>query len=187
MHLNNGKLKNNSNFAVKIYLKTMKTLLLKFCRFILPLLGVSSIMSCEGLIIEPRMEYGVPHSSFEVKCKVIDSKTNANVKGITLTPGEMHMYIDEQGKEINHFNPLAEGIQSETGIYLLKGTMFHGCCDAPVLHVKLNDLDPKQDGNYKDSIYVVPLTKVKDADKGSNWYKGEYGADVTLKAEQIDK
>ena len=38
------------------------------------------------------------------------------------------------------------------------------------LHIKLTDPDPSSDGHYKDSIYVLPLQKIKDADK--NFHQG---------------
>lgn len=165
MHLSNGELMNN----------TMKNLFIKFCRVVLPILGFSSLLSCEGLIINNMVDHGVPHSTFKVKCKVVDSKTKNPVRGIILTPGER----DRGDNDI--FIAISEGVEGDSeGNFYLNGICYYNYDE---LHVKLIDLDPLKDGSYKDTIYVVPLTKIRDSKE--NWNKGTYGANVTLEAEQV--
>lgn len=142
----------------------MKNLIFKLSRIALILFGFSAAIACL------REEYGTPYSTFEVKCKVIDSETKREVKGIMLTPGDLWNGI---------FDAIGEGVKSDTGIYELKGTKLAG----PQLYIKLTDLDPKADGHYKDSIYVVPIAKIEDSKK--NWITGTYATDVTLEAEQV--
>ena len=66
----------------------MKDLFLRFCRWVLPFLGVSAVIACDGVL--PAPEYGVPPSGyddmlcmygtpvvgFSVKGKVVDSEGN---------------------------------------------------------------------------------------------------------------
>ena len=55
------------------------------------------------------------------------------------------------------------------------------------LHIKLTDPDPSSDGHYKDSIYVLPLQKIRDADKNSAWSQGTYDTETTIKAESVNE
>ncbi len=149
----------------------MKKLFLKLCKLGLAVLGTSWMMSCSAML-----EYGTPFSKFEVKCKVIDSETKAPVKGIMLTPGEKRTFKDDI------FIAISEGVVSNTGIFELSGTNYY---DPHEIQIKLTDLDPKKHGHYKDSIYVVPLEKLRDSKQ--NWNSGTFGADITIEAKQVEE
>lgn len=114
-----------------------------------------------------------------------DAESGAAVKGVKLTPGYAFTYTDENGQEVDGFEPYADAVETGDGVFEMSGKIFISDGGYDELHVKLTDLDPAADGHYKDSIYVVPMEKIKDAEKGSHWNDGTYGADVTVEAEQV--
>lgn len=70
----------------------MRDLFLRFCRWALPLLGISGVISCDNVIQSPDMygcppapEYGVPVMEFRMKGKVVDSQSEQPIKGIAVT------------------------------------------------------------------------------------------------------
>lgn len=70
----------------------MRDLFLRFCRWALPLLGISGVISCDNVIQSPDMygcppvpEYGVPVMEFRMKGKVVDSQSEQPIKGIAAT------------------------------------------------------------------------------------------------------
>ena len=64
----------------------MKDLFLRFCRWALPLLGITGVVSCEifapVMYGSPPVEYGVPTMDYRVTGTVTDSQTGEPVKGI---------------------------------------------------------------------------------------------------------
>lgn len=163
-------------------MKIMKDIITRISRWLLAAIGVAAVSGCDGDGgFLPAPEYGVPYASFEVKCTMVDSETGAPVKGVRMAAGIFDPYIDEHGNAIEYIK--AEGIESEGGRYTFNGYTDIG--ELNELQIKLTDPDPEKDGHYKDSVYVVPIQKLKDPEKDDNWYIGTYGADVTLEAEQV--
>ena len=156
----------------------MKNLIIKFCRWALAALGLAGAASCDGGM---RVEYGSPYCSYEVKCKVVDSETSKVVKGVRLTPGVAYTYTDESGQKVDGFYAFEDASDNGNGEYTMSGTRYDG--DFREIHIYLTDPDPAADGHYKDSIYVVPLERVRDADDKEHWNVGLYAADVTIEAE----
>lgn len=157
----------------------MKNLIFKILRWMAGMLGVTAAASCDSvddLISAP--EYGVPYAAFEVKCKVVDSVTGNPVKGVMMTPGFTYSYGNMSGFQ-------QTGLSSEIsdGVFEITGHQDIGA-DYNKLEVKLTDKDPATDGHYKDTVYVISLEKIKDADSG--WCEGTYAADVTVEAEQVE-
>jgi len=163
----------------------MKEIFIKVCRWALAITGLAAAASCDDGPIWGAVEYGTPHCDFQVKCRVTDAESGAAVKGVKLTPGYAFTYTDENGKEVDGFEPYADAVETGDGAFEMSGKIFISDGGYDELHVKLTDLDPAADGHYKDSIYVVPMVKIKDAEKGSHWNDGTYGADVTIEAEQV--
>ena len=64
----------------------MRDLFLRFCRWALPLLGITGVVSCEifapVMYGSPPVEYGVPTMDYRVTGTVTDSQTGEPVKGI---------------------------------------------------------------------------------------------------------
>lgn len=162
----------------------MRNLIVKLCHRLLAFMGLAGAFSCDGggLGFIGKDEYGTPHCNFEVKCKVIDSETKSPVKGVVLTPGHAYSHPDENGEKKEDFFPYSAETSVE-GAVEMKGTIYAG--DYDEIHIRLTDPDPAADGHYRDTIYVVPMEKIKDAEKGSHWNAGTFGADVTLEAEQV--
>lgn len=163
----------------------MKEILIKVCRWALAITGLAAAASCDDGPIWGAVEYGTPHCDFQVKCRVTDAESGTAVKGVKLTPGYAYTYTNEDGEKVDGFEPYADAVETEDGVFEMNGQIYISNGEYDELHVKLTDLDPAVDGHYKDSIYVVSLEKIKDAPKGSHWNDGTYGADVTVEAEQV--
>lgn len=161
----------------------MRDIIIKVCSWLLTAMGLGAISGCNGLPFIPKSEYGTPHCSYEVKCRVVDSEKGSPVKGVKLTPGLKYTATDEAGNKVEQFYPMTEGEISDEGYFEMAGKKYDGEYDE--LHIRMTDPDPEKDGHYKDSIYVVDLTKIREADKKDHWSAGTYGADVTLKAEEM--
>ena len=162
----------------------MKEIISRMCRWTLAMLGVSGVTACNesgGGFHDYPVMYGTPYCSYEVKCRVIDSETKTPVRGVRLVTGLPDSFtLDDNGNIVKYFNPWDEAVEKGDGVYLMAGSMAMG----ESIAVKLEDLDPSADGHYRDTVYVIPLEKIKESDKGS-WHMGTYGADVTVEAEQI--
>lgn len=166
----------------------MKDQFLKLCHWALAAMGMASATSCEnGWFENNRMEYGTPYCSFEVKCKVVDSKSGIPVKGVKMTPGYKIQYKNEQGEIVEGFQKFQEeGVVIENGECELSGRKWLSNGKKEELQIQLTDLDPAADGHYKDTVYLVTMEKIKDKNPDEAWNVGTYAANVTLKAEEVD-
>ena len=158
----------------------MKDLTTRFSKWALAMLGFSSAAACE--LFDAPVEYGAPFCHFDVKCRVVNAQTQEPVKGIQMTPGYVHETTHEDGTTSTQFHPLDEAVTSEDGHFRFTGKTFMSSGDFSKLHLQLKDLDPATDGHYKDTVYVVPMQKIKD---GEGWNEGTYSADTTLEAEPV--
>ena len=164
----------------------MRNIITKISRWVLAAMGFAAVSGCDGEGgFMPAPEYGVPHASFEVKCTMVDSETGAPVKGVKMATGDTYTFTDENGEAVTEFYEMCEGTERENGVYELYGIKDIGAGEYDEIHIRLTDPDPAADGHYKDSIYVVPMNKIKDKDKNDNWSVGTYGTEVTLEAEQV--
>ena len=50
----------------------MKNIIIRICKWLLPLFGVSAV-SCDEGGFQPSDEYGTPHADFEIKGRVLES------------------------------------------------------------------------------------------------------------------
>ena len=151
-----------------------KTLPLQLPPQIYAVPGIECNVYFENLVLTLKPD----NYAFEVKCKVIDSVTGNPVKGVMMTPGFTYSYGNMSGFQ-------QTGLSSEIsdGVFEIRGHQDIGA-DYNKLEVKLTDNDPATDGHYKDTVYVISLEKIKDADSG--WCEGTYAADVTVEAEQAE-
>lgn len=84
----------------------MKDLFLRFCRWALPMLGVSAAISCDNVLQTPDMygcppapEYGVPVMEYRLKGKVTDSYSGKPIPGVQVTATDAEpVYTSEDGK-----------------------------------------------------------------------------------------
>ena len=144
----------------------MKNLFLRFCRWALPILGISATVSCDNVINTPDMygcppaEYGTPTMEFRVSGKVTDSATGNPIKGISVT-------CDDVWED-------PEVITSKTGEFVYESTGF----PEDKVKLKFTDIDYQNDGSYIPSELEVELTKVKDG--SGTWDFGLYIADDVM-------
>ena len=141
----------------------MKDLFYRFCRWALPFLGVSTVISCDNVFDSPDMygtqvaEYGVPVMEYKVSGKVTDKDTGAPIKGIEVTSEES----------------LAQVFTSETGEFTCEGATFP---DDKVT-ITFKDIDGEENGAYLTQEIEVAVEK---SENGSGWFAGVYIADDVL-------
>lgn len=159
----------------------MKRIFYRFSRWLLASMGLTAVASCSkdsGFIAE----YGVPYCTYDVKCRIVDSRTKEPVDGLSLIPGSVYSSADENGMFVEQFRDFSNPVTNSTqGVYLLKG-MFSGWDNEYYgqMFIKMHDLDTNANGNYKDTVYIVPLKFVGEAE--GTWYNGKYVEDITLEA-----
>lgn len=140
----------------------MKELFLRFCRWALPLLGITGVVSCEifapVMYGSPPAEYGVPTMDYRVTGTVTDSQTGEPVKGIKI---ESETLIGPQ-------DPV---ITSETGEFVYEDTWY----PHDKITLQFTDIDPLEDGSYMPRTVEVELKKIQDGD--GRWYNGVYVAE----------
>ena len=143
----------------------MKELFLRFCRWALPLLGITGVVSCEifapVMYGSPPAEYGVPTMDYRVTGTVTDSQTGEPVKGIKI---ESETLIGPQ-------DPV---ITSETGEFVYEDTWY----PHDKITLQFTDIDPLEDGSYMPRTVEVELKKIQDGD--GRWYNGVYVAEGLL-------
>ena len=143
----------------------MKDLFLRFCRWALPLLGITGVVSCEifapVMYGSPPAEYGVPNMDYRVTGTVTDSQTGEPVKGIKI---ESETLIGPQ-------DPV---ITSETGEFVYEDTWY----PHDKITLQFTDIDPLEDGSYMPRTVEVELKKIQDGD--GRWYNGVYVAEGLL-------
>ena len=149
----------------------MKDLFLRFCRWALPLLGVSAAISCDGVINTPDMygcpvaEYGTPTMEFRVKGKVTDSVTGQPVKGIAVSTDD-----DWEDPEV---------ITSDNGEFVYESYAF----PSDKILLKFKDSDSGENGFYMDEELEVMLKQVEPG--SGTWDEGLYIAeDVLVKMDE---
>ena len=129
----------------------MKELFLRFCRWALPLLGITGVVSCEifapVMYGSPPVEYGVPTMDYRVTGTVTDSQTGEPVKGIKV---ESETVIGPQ-------DPV---ITSETGEFVYEDTWY----PHDKITLQFTDIDPLEDGSYMPRKVDVELKKIQDGD-----------------------
>lgn len=159
----------------------MKRIFYRFSRWLLASMGLTAVASCSkgsGFIAE----YGAPYCTYDVKCRIVDSQTKAPVDGLSLTPGSVYFYTDENGMNTERFRDFSYPVTNNTqGVYVLKGE-FPGWSKEYYgqMFIKMHDLDSQAQGNYKDTVYIVPLKFAGEAE--GTWNNGKYVEDVTLEA-----
>lgn len=138
----------------------MKNLFHRFCRWALPFLGVSTVISCDNVFQSPDMygtqvaEYGVPVMEYMVKGKVTDAESGQPVKGIEVTSEESYVQV----------------YTTENGEFTCEGMTFP---DGAV-SLTFKDVDGEENGLYEQKQIEVPVEKSED---GSGWFAGIYIAE----------
>ena len=142
----------------------MRDLFLRFCRWALPLLGITGVVSCEifapVMYGSPPVEYGVPTMDCRVTGTVTDSHTGEPVKGIKV-----------QSESLDAPDPV---ITSETGEFVYEDRWY----PHKKITLEFTDIDPFEDGAYMPTTVEVELTQVQDGD--GRWYDGMYVAEGLL-------
>lgn len=135
----------------------MKDLFLRFCRWALPMLGITGIISCDNVIESPDM-YGCPPVMYgpepvalmqvKVTGKILDGNTGNPVKGISVSCDQ-----DIEDPEV---------ITSSTGEFVYESQAY----PTEKLALKFEDADYSEDGSYIPDVVEVELTKSEDDSSG---------------------
>ena len=140
----------------------MRDLFLRFCRWALPLLGISGVVSCEifapVMYGSPTVEYGVPVMDYRVSGVVTNSETGAPVKGIKVKAADG--WSQDDGV-----------VTSETGEFVYEDSWY----PHDKITLEFTDVDPFEDGAYMPQTVEVKLEYVEGDD--GRWYSGLYVAD----------
>ena len=140
----------------------MRDLFLRFCRWALPLLGISGVVSCEifapVMYGSPPVEYGVPVMDYRVSGVVANSETGAPVKGIKVKSADG--WSQDDGV-----------VTSETGEFVYEDSWY----PHDKITLEFTDVDPFEDGAYMPQTVEVKLEYVEGDD--GRWYSGLYVAD----------
>lgn len=148
----------------------MKNLFLKLCRAILPLFGVTTVISCDNVILGPDMygspvaEYGTPIMGFRMTGKVVDSITGDPVKGIAITNADPELMWESADTVFT----------ADDGSFDVRGYDF----PSEKRLLKLTDVDGKQNGLYLSDDVEVSLVKTEAGD--GRWFSGVYIAEDVL-------
>lgn len=147
----------------------MKDLFLRFCRWALPMLGVTGVISCDNVIESPDM-YGCPPVMYgpepvalmqlKVTGRILDGDTGEPVKGISVSSDQ-----DFEDPEV---------ITSSTGEFVYESQAY----PTKKILLKFEDVDYFEDGAYMPSEIEVELVKVQDAEGA--WHEGYFVAEDVL-------
>lgn len=139
----------------------MRDLILRFCRWALPLLGVSAAISCDNVIQAPDMYGSPPVMEFRISGKAVDAKTGEPVKGIAVT----------------HINPEDQYERPDTTWTSEKGEFVVQQSSIPSdkMIMKFTDVDGSENGEYSVGQVEVPLVLKEETQDG--WMVGIYTAD----------
>ena len=147
----------------------MKDLFLRFCRWALPMLGVSAAISCDNVIENSDM-YGCPPVMYgpepvglmQLKATgwILDGDTGEPVKGISVSSDQ-----DIEDPEV---------ITSSTGEFVYESQAY----PTEKILLKFEDVDYSEDGAYMPSEIEVELVKVQDAEGA--WHEGYFVAEDVL-------
>lgn len=146
----------------------MRDLFLRFCRWALPLLGISGVISCDNVIQSPDMygcppapEYGVPVMEFRMKGKVVDSQSEQPIKGIAVT----------RINELTSQESVDTVWTAENGEFICQGE--DETSESMIL--KFTDVDGSENGEY--SVEQVEVSLVLKEESQDGWMVGIYAAD----------
>ena len=142
----------------------MRDMFLRFCRWVLPLLGVSGAISCDN-VIGGQAEYGVPVMEFRIKGKVVDSKSDQPIKGIAVT-------------RINEMTPYQSTDTvwtADNGEFVCQGEDF----PTESTTLKFTDVDGTDNlGEFQTKEVKVKLTRQEGSENG--WFDGIYESEDTI-------
>ncbi len=158
----------------------MKDLILKICRWGLALIGLGLASGCGEA---PDM-YGSPYATFEIKGRVVDEDTGNPVKGVSLIRGYVS-YQEGYGTIAKKYDPIPQSRMqiNDDGTFEINGST----SGDNIIPLYLSDDDPSEDGNYRDSLYVLELLPDKDFKKENDWHTGHFKAeDVMIKAKKTE-
>ena len=149
----------------------MKDLILHICRWLLPLFGVTAVVSCQkekstdDHSDDPLCEYGTPVMEYRISGKVTDAGTGAPVKGIEVT------YVRD--------NPMygAPDIvkTAGNGEFVCSGDDF----PSKSAILKFSDVDGADNaGEFQTKEVKVTLVRKEGTEDG--WFGGVYEAENVL-------
>lgn len=149
----------------------MRNMFLRFCRWAMPMLGITGAISCDNVIQGPDMygcppaEYGVPTMEFRMKGKVVDSRSELPIKGIAVTR------INE---ETSH-ETVDTVWTAENGEFIYHGEDF----PSESMILKFTDVDGAENlGEFQKQEVKVKLTREEGSEDG--WFEGVYISDDVL-------
>ena len=144
----------------------------RFIYFLLALLGV---VGCDS-ISSQRVEYGVPHVTFKLSARVVDSEGNP-IKGIVAAP---------EGEPTGFYRD--SGISNNDGVIDAFGSMWPGSQNVIIFQ----DVDGELNGGEFETLRLDITSLVEKESDGERWCEGNYKAELgdvqmTLKSDEPEE
>ncbi len=134
----------------------MKNIIIRICKWLLPLFGVS-VVSCDEGGFQPSDEYGTPHADFEIKGRVLESSRSQPVQGLQVS-----------SEDANYGTPSVT--TDAEGRFTLSGSFF----PSKTMRITVEDVDGDENGGlFSPSTVTVAL---EQKEKGDGWYGGVWAA-----------
>lgn len=154
----------------------MKNIFLRFVKWSLSILGLS--LGCYALTGCVRVEYGVPHANFQVKGKVIDSKTKEGLRGISVTmnPAGYQQVNGQESVSKYYYDSTVVNVNGEFELWAQEMTSGN-------IYLKVKDIDPYTYGNYLEKTVKVQFQQTEEG--SGSWYEGTYSSDILIELKEI--
>lgn len=134
----------------------MKNIIIRICKWLLPLFGVS-VVSCDEGGFQPSDEYGTPYADFEIKGRVLESSRSQPVQGLQVS-----------SEDANYGTPSVT--TDAEGRFTLAGSFF----PSKTMRITVEDVDGDENGGlFSPSTVTVAL---EQKEKGDGWYGGVWAA-----------
>lgn len=147
----------------------MKDLFLRFCRWALPLLGVTAAISCDNVIESPNM-YGTPPSGYETPVMYGTPVVEFSVKGKVMDPDGNPI----KGIEISHD-------YSGHKVYTLEDGSFDYASEdigfeMETVTLEFTDIDGEENGgDFQSKEVAVEVEQTEPGD--GEWKNGKFEAE----------
>jgi len=156
----------------------MKRLIIKpYDKIIVAILGLISLLTgC--ILVNPPVEYGVPHADYEIKGIVTDSITSTPLQHVkvTITQTQTHVMKDST---VTYTDTLAVKETDSAGKYDVQFQTFP--LEVMTFKVKAEDIDGAANGGDFTSQQKDAQFTNSDLSGGKSWYTGKAVKTIDIK------
>ncbi|MDD4972414.1 MAG: radical SAM-associated putative lipoprotein [Paludibacter sp.] len=156
----------------------MKRLILKpYDKIIVAILGLISLLTgC--ILVNPPVEYGVPHADFEIKGTVTDSITSTPVQHVRVTITQTLTQVMKDST-VTHTDTISVKETDSAGKYDVQFQTFP--LEELTFKVKAEDIDGVANGGDFNPKQTDVLFKQSELSGGKGWYTGKAVKTIDIK------